>query len=190
MCSQVYQSLTECDEEIAEYARNNRVFAILGQDSDYVIMDTGNTLYLSIEHLNLRNMTTRLYDRWELARSLRLHPSQLPLLATFMGNDIITAQDLRNPDYGAITGGARRDSAITLSTRPLDFDLCLRMGRMVNIILITNKNQIADGGLLGRWHFSLRYGTADYSAVGTSRSDMRRRITRPLALKGLSPSAM
>ncbi|KAG8277063.1 hypothetical protein J6590_050901 [Homalodisca vitripennis] len=23
----------------------------------------------------------------------------------------------------------RRDSAITLSTRPLDFDLCLRMGR-------------------------------------------------------------
>ncbi|XP_046669806.1 constitutive coactivator of peroxisome proliferator-activated receptor gamma-like [Homalodisca vitripennis] len=92
---EVYQSLTECDEEIAEYARNNRVFAILGQDSDYVIMDTGNTLYLSIEHLNLRNMTTRLYDRWELARSLRLHPSQLPLLATFMGNDIITAQDLR-----------------------------------------------------------------------------------------------
>uniref|UniRef100_A0A1B6M3J8 Constitutive coactivator of peroxisome proliferator-activated receptor gamma n=1 Tax=Graphocephala atropunctata TaxID=36148 RepID=A0A1B6M3J8_9HEMI len=92
---EVYQSLTECDEEIAEYARRHQVFGILGQDSDYVIMDTGNTLYLSMEHLNLRNMTTRLYDRWELARNLRIQPSQLPLLATFMGNDIVTSQDLK-----------------------------------------------------------------------------------------------
>ncbi|KAG8321417.1 signal recognition particle subunit srp68 [Homalodisca vitripennis] len=28
----------------------------------------------------------------------------------------------------------RRDSAITLSTRPLDFDLCLRMGRVLKVI--------------------------------------------------------
>ncbi|XP_046669805.1 constitutive coactivator of peroxisome proliferator-activated receptor gamma-like [Homalodisca vitripennis] len=92
---QVYQTLKECDEEITEYARKNRAFGILAQDTDYVIMDTGDTLYLSMKHLNLGNMTTRVYDRWNLARSLNLDPSQLPLLATLMGNDIINVEHLK-----------------------------------------------------------------------------------------------
>ncbi|KAG8313354.1 U3 snoRNP protein [Homalodisca vitripennis] len=99
---------------------------------------------------------------------------------------------LENPDYGRPPThqlNGRRDSAITLSTRPLDLDLCLRMGRDTGRRItrpLALFAQIRDGGLLDRWHFSLRYGTADYSAVGTFRSDTGRRITRPLALKGLS----
>lgn len=93
---QVYQSsLRECDEEIAEYARHNRVFAVLTQDSDYVILDLGGAHYLSMKHLDLNRMTTKLYDRRELARCLSIPTYLLPLLATTMGNDIVTYEELK-----------------------------------------------------------------------------------------------
>lgn len=97
---QVYQSsLRECDEEIAEYARRNRVFAVLTQDSDYVILDLGGAHYLSMKHLDLNSMTTKLYDRRELARCLSIPTYLLPLLATTMGNDIVTYEELKVAIY-------------------------------------------------------------------------------------------
>lgn len=93
---QVYQSsLRECDEEIAEYARRKRVFAVLTQDSDYVILDLGGAHYLSMKHLDLNKMTTKLYDCRELARCLNIPTYLLPLLATTMGNDIVTYEELK-----------------------------------------------------------------------------------------------
>lgn len=100
--SKVYQSLTECDEEIADYARRHKAFAIIGQDTDYVILESGDALYLSMKHLDLNHMTTRLYDRWQLARSLRIDPAHLPFLATFMGNDVVTAEDLKVHQFNRI----------------------------------------------------------------------------------------
>uniref|UniRef100_A0A1B6EQN2 Constitutive coactivator of peroxisome proliferator-activated receptor gamma n=1 Tax=Cuerna arida TaxID=1464854 RepID=A0A1B6EQN2_9HEMI len=92
---EVYQSFMDCDKEIAEYAKTHNVFAILAQRSDYVIMDTGNALYFSLKHLDLEKMTTRLYDRQELARFLEIQPSQLPLLATLIGNNILPSHYLK-----------------------------------------------------------------------------------------------
>ncbi|XP_046669811.1 constitutive coactivator of peroxisome proliferator-activated receptor gamma-like [Homalodisca vitripennis] len=92
---QVYQSFVGRDKEIVEYARTHNVFGILAQDTDYVIMDTGNALYFSLRHLDLEKMTTRQYNRQELARLLNIQLSQLPLLATLIGNDILPSQDLK-----------------------------------------------------------------------------------------------
>lgn len=91
----MYQSLSECDEEIAKYAKRHGAFAILAQDTDFVILDRGGALYLSMQHLNLGTMTTKRYDGQALANSLSIHLTQLPLLATFMGNDVIPFNDLR-----------------------------------------------------------------------------------------------
>lgn len=91
---EVFTSIRECDEEIAEYARNGQCFAILGQDTDYIIYE-GAQYYLSILKLNLLTMTTLNYNRWGLARHLAIHPDQLPILASLIGNDIVPANDLK-----------------------------------------------------------------------------------------------
>nr|CAD7392017.1 unnamed protein product [Timema cristinae] len=91
----VRSSIRECDEEIAEYALRNRCFAILGQDTDYIIFE-GAHYYLSIMRLDLRTMTTLNYNRWALARYLGIQPYQLPLLASLVGNDVVPADDLRS----------------------------------------------------------------------------------------------
>jgi hypothetical protein len=90
----VYTSIRECDEEIAEYARSRQCFAILGQDTDYIIYE-GAQYYLSVSKLNLSTMTTLNYNRWALARLLSIHPNQLPILASLIGNDIVPASDLK-----------------------------------------------------------------------------------------------
>lgn len=95
----MYQSLAECDEEIADYAKRHGAFAILAQDTDFVILDAGGALYLSMQHLNLQTMTTRHYDCRALANHLGIHLSHLPLLATLMGNDIISFKDLRVSNF-------------------------------------------------------------------------------------------
>ncbi|KAJ9580161.1 hypothetical protein L9F63_004178, partial [Diploptera punctata] len=91
---EVRTSIRECDEEIAEYARNKQCFAILGQDTDYIIYE-GGQYYLSIKDLNLEKMTTINYNRWALARHVHIYPAQLPLLATLVGNDIVSPDDLK-----------------------------------------------------------------------------------------------
>jgi hypothetical protein len=93
-CFQVYTSVRECDEEIAEYACSRQCFAILGQDTDYVIYE-GAHYYLSMSKLNLSSMTTLNYNRWALARHLAVRPNQLPLLASLIGNDIVPTSDLK-----------------------------------------------------------------------------------------------
>ncbi|PNF27038.1 hypothetical protein B7P43_G10404, partial [Cryptotermes secundus] len=95
MCNcEIFTSIRECDEEIAEYARDHQSFAILGQDTDYIIYE-GAQYYLSMLKLNLLTMTTLNYNRWALARRLAIHPNQLPVLASLTGNDIIPAADLK-----------------------------------------------------------------------------------------------
>ncbi|XP_069680027.1 constitutive coactivator of peroxisome proliferator-activated receptor gamma-like [Periplaneta americana] len=91
---EVFTSIRECDEEIAEYAHSRHCFAILGQDTDYIIFD-GAQYYLSMMNLNLLAMTTLNYNRWALARHLRIHPNQLPILASLIGNDVVPADDLK-----------------------------------------------------------------------------------------------
>lgn len=93
MIFQVHVSIKENDEELAEYARRENCFAILAQDTDFVILE-GAKYYLSMEGLQLPTMETTLYDRSALADSLNIDIKLLPLLATLMGNDIVKKQEL------------------------------------------------------------------------------------------------
>ncbi|XP_078085603.1 constitutive coactivator of peroxisome proliferator-activated receptor gamma isoform X2 [Mustelus asterias] len=80
-------SLQEADYEIASYARLNGCMAILGQDSDYLIYDT--VPYLSVNKLQIDKLTTLMYSRESLCRSLSLQQTDLPLLACLLGNDVV-----------------------------------------------------------------------------------------------------
>ncbi|GFR27623.1 constitutive coactivator of peroxisome proliferator-activated receptor gamma [Trichonephila clavata] len=97
--SKVYQTDREADDVIAEYAiKNKEVFAILSQDSDFIIYNTKT--YLSISHLNLDTLHTIHYDRKCFAEQyLCLYVEQLPLFACLAGNDFVPSDKLRNFHY-------------------------------------------------------------------------------------------
>ncbi|GLG99193.1 Constitutive coactivator of peroxisome proliferator-activated receptor gamma [Gryllus bimaculatus] len=88
-----HRTVKECDEEIAAYAKQHNCFAILGQDTDYIIYD-GPQYYFSSRYLNIDKMTTKNYDRRALCRHLKLSLGLLPLFATLVGNDFIQPNDL------------------------------------------------------------------------------------------------
>lgn len=89
-CKVLY-TVEECDLEIARYAEEHQeCFALLSQDSDYVIFDS-RVLYLSILHLNTRAMSTCAYHSHAMAQHLGLVPRQLALLSCLAGNDIVIA---------------------------------------------------------------------------------------------------
>lgn len=123
--AEVYQTDREADEVIATYAARSRdVFAILSQDSDFLIHNT--KLYLSLTHLDLNTLMTIHYDRNCLAFSyLHLHVSQLPLYACLVGNDIISSDKLRQfhqrlseqPGRTSITDITRNLVALILTER-------------------------------------------------------------------------
>ncbi|KAK3910504.1 Constitutive coactivator of peroxisome proliferator-activated receptor gamma [Frankliniella fusca] len=136
-CS-VRRSLRECDEEIASYAEKNKCFAILAQDSDYVIYQSGAKYYLSAENLDLNKMTTLVYDQKALAEHLLLNVSELPVFASLMGNDFIPADDLRS-FHIRLTGKQRQQAYAAVLVRkvaeyvaslPKQNDLFLYLGQL------------------------------------------------------------
>lgn len=90
----VYSSIRECDLEIAEYAFKKKCMAILAQDTDFVIFKSAK-YYWSIKNFNFRHMTTYNYDRDKLASSIGIYSTELPLLASLLGNDVISFEDLK-----------------------------------------------------------------------------------------------
>ncbi|KAI7805685.1 constitutive coactivator of peroxisome proliferator-activated receptor gamma [Triplophysa rosa] len=90
-------SVREGDYEIADYALSHNCMGILGQDTDFIIYNT--VPYMSISKLNLSNMSTVVFSRERLCQVLKLHMTDLPLLACMVGNDIVSEQQtqrLRN----------------------------------------------------------------------------------------------
>ncbi|GBM00786.1 Constitutive coactivator of peroxisome proliferator-activated receptor gamma [Araneus ventricosus] len=90
-----FQTDTEADFVIAEYAtKNKEVFAVLTQDSDFIIFNT--KMYLSSAHLDFATLSTIHYDRDCLASQyLHLPVERLPLFACLVGNDFIHRDLLR-----------------------------------------------------------------------------------------------
>ncbi len=87
-------SVREGDFEISEYALSHNCMGILGQDTDFVIYDT--VPYLSINKLSLNSMTTVLFSRERLCQVLKLHMTDLPLLACLLGNDVVSEQQMQH----------------------------------------------------------------------------------------------
>jgi hypothetical protein len=88
-------SVSECDVEIADYAQQEGCFAILSQDTDFVLLD-GALHYLSIKHLDMETMTTVTYSREGLLNFLKINKQQLFLLASLLGNNIVDFHKLEH----------------------------------------------------------------------------------------------
>ncbi|KAF6731172.1 Constitutive coactivator of peroxisome proliferator-activated receptor gamma [Oryzias melastigma] len=90
---QVFCSVREADFEIASYARQHGSMGILGQDSDFIIYDS--VPYFSVGKLRINSLTTVMYDRERLCRSIGLPFTLLPLLACLLGNDVVSEQQMQ-----------------------------------------------------------------------------------------------
>ncbi|XP_061566849.1 constitutive coactivator of peroxisome proliferator-activated receptor gamma [Cololabis saira] len=89
---QVFCSVREADYEISSYARQHDCMGILGQDSDFLIYDS--VPYLSVAKLRINSLTTVMYDRQRLCRTIGLSVTQLPLLACLLGNDVVAEEQM------------------------------------------------------------------------------------------------
>ncbi|XP_069696026.1 constitutive coactivator of peroxisome proliferator-activated receptor gamma-like isoform X1 [Periplaneta americana] len=87
-------SVEECDWEIAEFARKEGCFAVLSGDSDFAILQ-GARYYFLVDDLDLATMTTSVFIRDDLLTALGLQSHQLFLLASLLGNDIISFEELK-----------------------------------------------------------------------------------------------
>jgi hypothetical protein len=91
----VHISVSDCDVEMARFAWKEDCFAILSQDTDFVILQ-GARHTLTVKELNLETMTTNAYSREGLLKFLGLEPQQLYMLASLLGNNIVPASKLQN----------------------------------------------------------------------------------------------
>jgi hypothetical protein len=91
----VHVSVSDCDVEMADFAQKEDCFAILSQDTDFVILK-GARHFLTVDELNLETMTTFEYSREGLLKFLELESQQLCLLASLLGNDIVPVSKLKN----------------------------------------------------------------------------------------------
>lgn len=84
---------TECDSEIAQYANKNKnVFAILADDSDFLIY-AGNWRYFSLDQLDFETLNSKEYNRVALREYLDLSEKGLVVLSTISGNDLTKNYD-------------------------------------------------------------------------------------------------
>uniref|UniRef100_A0A672YD58 Family with sequence similarity 120B n=1 Tax=Sphaeramia orbicularis TaxID=375764 RepID=A0A672YD58_9TELE len=97
---EVFLSVMEADYEISSYAREHGCMGILGQDTDFIIYDRVKFLY---NFLRIENLTTVLYDRQAFCRAIGLAVYQLPLLACFLGNDVVPEQRMQHMRNIAMT---------------------------------------------------------------------------------------
>lgn len=91
---EVYCSQQEADYEIASYACQHGSMGILGQDSDFIIYNSAP--YLSVAKLQINSLTTVLYDQQRFCRAIGLAVNQLPLLACFLGNDVVSEERMQH----------------------------------------------------------------------------------------------
>lgn len=86
----------ECDAEIARYATNNPlVLAVLADDTDFLIYP-GIWRYFSLKEIDPNNMTTLEFSRTALRSFLDLNDSQLVILSTLAGNDVILHKQINH----------------------------------------------------------------------------------------------
>jgi hypothetical protein len=91
----VHVSVSDCDVEMADFAWKEDCFAILSQDTDFVILK-GARHFLTVKELNLETMTTFEYSQTGLLNFLGLELQELYLLASLLGNDIVPVSKLKD----------------------------------------------------------------------------------------------
>jgi hypothetical protein len=85
----------EADAEIVKYANENNAFAIIAEDSDFLIFE-GSWRYFSIQDLRFNTMTSTEFDKKGLWTALGLQNSQqMAMLASMAGNDLVDHESLK-----------------------------------------------------------------------------------------------
>ncbi|PSN29464.1 hypothetical protein C0J52_27699 [Blattella germanica] len=82
-------------EYIAKYAREHQSFAILSQDSAFVLMN-GAKYYLSLKYLNFDTLTTITYSKEGLMEFLGLNHRELVHLAPLLSNKLFPLNKVNN----------------------------------------------------------------------------------------------
>jgi hypothetical protein len=93
----------DADQLIVQLAIERDAFAIFAQDTDYLIFQyPKNIHYLSSLHFDWnglfsgsKELKTKTYNRFEVARFLGISVSHFPLLAVLKGNDLVKTDDLK-----------------------------------------------------------------------------------------------
>lgn len=85
----------ECDAEIAKFANENSAFAVLAEDSDFLIFE-GAWKYFSLNDLDIHQMTTKEFNKKALWNYLGLnHFYPMAMLATIAGNDLMKFDEVK-----------------------------------------------------------------------------------------------
>lgn len=84
----------DCDVQMASYASENNVLAILSDDTDFLIFK-GDWKFWSINKLKVETMKTFELNRKGLRSTLRLNDDQLITLPTIAGNDTIRFDEIK-----------------------------------------------------------------------------------------------
>jgi hypothetical protein len=85
----------ECDTEIAKYASEKRAFAVLAEDSDFLIFK-GDWKYFSLHDLDIFRLTTKEFNKKALWNHLGLENFyQMAMLATMAGNDLMEFDEVK-----------------------------------------------------------------------------------------------
>lgn len=75
-----------CDAELAKYARDHDVMAVVAYDTDFLIFE-GQWAYWSSRDIDVDTLETKEFNRKIIRDHLSLTEMQLPLFATLMSND-------------------------------------------------------------------------------------------------------
>ncbi|XP_031621007.1 uncharacterized protein LOC116339323 [Contarinia nasturtii] len=82
-----YSACNDNDSEIAYYAKENEVFAVISNDSDFLIYDGPWKLWSIKDFNNAIRLEATEYNRDSLLEKLQLPRHKMPLWATLVGND-------------------------------------------------------------------------------------------------------
>lgn len=100
----VQQSTKDHHREIMAYCRGNAFHGIIGHSADYIVFDPPR--YFSSHQLKLsrdaRMITTDQFLLDEVSKHLEIPQSSLPLLASLLGNHILTEEDISSFQWNLI----------------------------------------------------------------------------------------
>uniref|UniRef100_A0A336LQ01 CSON000626 protein n=1 Tax=Culicoides sonorensis TaxID=179676 RepID=A0A336LQ01_CULSO len=80
--------------EMGCYAKENNVFAVMSDDTEFLIYE-GNYRLWSVRKINFKDMTTKEFNKFNLRKALQLFPEHMPLFATLCGNDFNSDEKLK-----------------------------------------------------------------------------------------------
>ncbi|XP_049535033.1 uncharacterized protein LOC125950783 [Anopheles darlingi] len=92
----------ECDQELAVYAQQHKAFAIITNDTDFLIYE-GNWHLWYVDDINLDTLETLEYNRDALRREMDLNWPGMALWATLGGNDFFQ-YDTVEPFHNSLNG--------------------------------------------------------------------------------------